>query len=181
MRILYLFFLISSLMFSQNKLTKSDVIGKWEVKVKVKQLLKEETKDLDMFEKMAVQLASGFAEDILDTADIYILFKKNNTATLTLNFLDYDEEEEVKWSIVGDEIVIDDSLNKKINIGSENNKWVLVDDLIFFKEKTQKINKNIFCRVRFSVLRVFEIEAGVSFDSLAQGLISGKSRGTLYL
>ncbi len=79
MRILYLFFLISSLMFSQNKLTKSDVMGKWEVKVKVKQLLKEETKDLDMFEKMAVQLASGFAEDILDTADIYILFKNKVT------------------------------------------------------------------------------------------------------
>ena len=146
MRILYLFFLISSLMFSQNKLTKSDIIGKWEVNVKVKQLLKEETKDLDMFEKMTVQLASGFAEDILDNADIYILFKKNNTATLTLNFLDYDEEEEVKWSIVGDEIVIDDSLNKKINLGSENNKWVLVDDIIFFKEKNQKLNKNIFLR-----------------------------------
>ena len=99
-----------------------------------------------MFEKMAVQLASGFAEDILDTADIYILFKKNNTATLTLNFFDYDEKEEVKWSIVGDEIVIDDSLNKKINIGSENNKWILVDGTIFFKEENKKINKNIFLR-----------------------------------
>ena len=146
MRILYLFFLISPLIFSQNKPTKTDIIGKWEIKVKVKQILKEETKDLDMFEKMAVQLASGFAEDILDTADIYILFKKNNTALLTLNFLDYDEQEEVKWSIVDDEIVIEDSLNKKINIGSENNKWVLIDDVIFFKEKTQKINKNIFLR-----------------------------------
>ena len=49
MRILYLFFLISSLMFSQNKLTKSDIIGKWEVKVKAKQLLKEETKDTNSF------------------------------------------------------------------------------------------------------------------------------------
>ena len=144
MRIPYLFFLIVSLTFSQNKLTKSDVIGKWEVKVKVKQLLKEETKDLDMFEKMAVQLASGFAEDVLETADIFILFKKNNKAILTLNFLDYEEEEEFKWSIVGDEIVIDESLNKKINIGSENNKWGLVDDIIFFKEKNQKLNKNIF-------------------------------------
>ena len=144
MRIPYLFFLIVSLTFSQNKLTKSDVIGKWEVKVKLKQLLKEETKDLDMFEKMAVQLASGFAEDVLETADIFILFKKNNKAILTLNFLDYEEEEEFKWSIVGDEIVIDESLNKKINIGSENNKWVLVDDIIFFKEKNQKLNKNIF-------------------------------------
>lgn len=146
MRVLYLFFLISSLMFSQNKLTKSDVIGKWEVKVKVKQLLKEETKDLDMFEKMAVQLASAFAEDILDTADIYILFKKNNTATLTLNSLNYKEEEEIKWSIVDNEIAIDDSLNKRINIGSENNRWVIEDDIIVLKEKNQNLYKNIFLR-----------------------------------
>ena len=146
MRILYLFFLISSLMFSQNNLTKSDIIGKWEVKVKVKQILKEETKDLDMLEKLALELASGFAEDIIDSADIYILFKEKDTAILTLNFLDYEEEEEIKWSIVNNEIVIDDSLNKKINIGSENNKWVLEDDIIFLKEKNQKLNKNIFLR-----------------------------------
>ena len=146
MRVLYLFFLISSLIFSQNNLTKSDIIGKWEVKVKVKQILKEETKDLDMLEKLALELASGFAEDIIDSADIYILFKEKDTATLTLNFLDYEEEEEIKWSIVNNEIVIDDSLNKKINIGSENNKWVLEDDIIFLKEKNQKLNKNIFLR-----------------------------------
>ena len=146
MRILYLFFLISSLIFSQNNLTKSDIIGKWEVKVKVKQLLKEETKDLDMLEKLALELASGFAEDIIDSADIYILFKEKDTAVLTVNFLDYEEEEEIKWSIVNNEIVIDDSLNKKINIGSDNNKWVLKDDIIFLKEKNQKLNKNIFLR-----------------------------------
>ena len=146
MRVLYLFFLISSLIFSQNNLTKSDIIGKWEVKVKVKQILKEETKDLDMLEKLALELASGFAEDIIDSADIYILFKEKDTAILTVNFLDYEEEEEIKWSIVNNEIVIDDSLNKKINIGSDNNKWVLKDDIIFLKEKNQKLNKNIFLR-----------------------------------
>ena len=146
MRILYLFFLISSLVFSQNKLTKSDIIGKWEVKVKVKQLLKEETKDFDMLEKLALELASGFAEDIIDSAEIYILFKEKDTAVLTVNFLDYEEEEEIKWSIENNEIVIDDSLNKKINIGSENNKWVLEDDILFLKEKNQKLNKNIFLR-----------------------------------
>tara|TARA_B100001939_G_scaffold71761_1_gene59971 strand:- start:116 stop:568 length:453 start_codon:yes stop_codon:yes gene_type:complete len=146
MRILYLSFLITSLIFSQNKLTKLDVIGKWEVKVKVKQLLKEETKDLDMFEKMAVQLASGFAEDIVDSADIYIIFKENDTATLIVNFLNYKEEEEIKWSIVDNEIAIDDSLNKRINIGSENNRWVLEDDIIVLKEKNQILYKNIFLR-----------------------------------
>ncbi len=146
MRIIYFFFLIFSISFSQNKITKSDIIGKWEVKVKVKQLLKEEIKNLDMLEKMAVELASGFAEDIIDSADMYVLFKKNNTALLTVDFLEYEEQEEIKWSIVDNEIVIDDSLNKKINIGSENNKWILEDDILFLKEKNQKINKNIFLR-----------------------------------
>lgn len=146
MRILYIFLLLSSIVFSQNNITELDVIGKWELKVKVKQLLKEETRNLDMLEKMAVELASGFAEDIIDTADIYVLFKRNNTATLTVDFLEYDEKEEIKWLIVDNEIVIDDSLNKKINIGSENNKWILEDDILFLKEKNQKINKNIFLR-----------------------------------
>ncbi len=146
MRILYLFLLISSIVFSQNNIKELDIIGKWELKIKVKQLLKEETKNLDMFEKMAVELASGFAEDIIDTADIYVLFKRNNTATLTVDFLEFDEKEEIKWSIVDNEIVIDDSLNKKINIGSENNKWILEDDILFLKEKNLKLNKNIFFR-----------------------------------
>ena len=146
MRILYIFRLLSSIVFSQNNITELDVIGKWELKVKVKQLLKEETRNLDMLEKMAVELASGFAEDVIDTADIYVLFKRNNTATLTVDFLEYDEKEEIKWLIVDNEVVIDDSLNKKINIGSENNKWVLEDDILFLKEKNQKINKNIFLR-----------------------------------
>ena len=146
MRILYIFLLLSSIVFSQNNITELDIIGKWELKVKVKQLLKEETRNLDMLEKMAVELASGFAEDVIDTADIYVLFKRNNTATLTVDFLEYDEKEEIKWLIVDNEIVIDDSLNKKINIGSENNKWVLEDDILFLKEKNQKINKNIFLR-----------------------------------
>ena len=146
MRILYIFLLLSSIVFSQNNITELDVIGKWELKVKVKQLLKEETRNLDMLEKMAVELASGFAEDIIDSADMYVLFKNNNTATLTLNFLDYDEQEEINWSIVDNEILIDDSLNKKINIGSENNRWILADDIIFLKEKNQKLNKNIFLR-----------------------------------
>lgn len=146
MRILYIFLLLPSIVFSQNNITELDVIGKWELKVKVKQLLKEETRNLDMLEKMAVELASGFAEDVIDTADIYVLFKRNNTATLTVDFLEYDEKEEIKWLIVDNEIVIDDSLNKKINIGSENNKWILEDDILFLKEKNQKINKNIFLR-----------------------------------
>ena len=149
MRIIYFFFLIFSILFSQNKITKSDIIGKWEVKVKVKQLLKEETKNLDMLEKMAVELASGLAEDIIDSADMYVLFKKNNTALLTVDFLEYEEQEEIKWSIVDNEILIDDSLNKKINIGSDNNKWVLKDGSIFLKEKSGKINQNIYLKKNF--------------------------------
>ena len=146
MRIIYCFLLVFSITFSQNKITKSDIVGKWELKIKIKELLKEETKKLDMLEKMAVELASGFAEDIIDSADMHVLFKKNNTATLTLNFLDYDEQEEINWSIVDNEILIDDSLNKKLNISLENNRWILEDDILLLKEKNEKLNKNIFLR-----------------------------------
>ena len=146
MRIFCFTLLIFSISFSQNEVKHSDIIGEWEINVKVKQLLKKETKKLDMLEKLAAELAIGLAEDIIDSADMYIQFKKDNIAILTLDFLDYQEEEQIKWMLINDEILIDDSLNKKINIGSENNKWVLVDDIIFFKEKNQKLNKNIFLR-----------------------------------
>ena len=40
-------------------------------------------------------------------------------------------------------------LNKKINIGSDNNKWVLKDGSIFLKEKSGKINQNIYLKKNF--------------------------------
>lgn len=146
MRILYFFIFLSSLAFTQNKLNESDIIGRWEIKIKVKELIKQETKGLDMLEKMAIQLASGFAEDIVDSVDKYIVFEKNNKAILTIDYNDFSEKEEIIWSInQNDEIIIDDSLNKKINIGSENNTWIYLDDMIFIKEQT-RINKNIFLK-----------------------------------
>lgn len=144
MKIFYFLIFIVSISFSQNEIKYSDIIGEWEIKIKVKQLLKEEIKELDMFEKMAAELASGFAEDILNSADMYIEFKRNDIAVLTFDFLDYQEEEEIKWKLIDDEILIDDSLNKKINLGSENNVWVLENGMIFLKEKNQELNKAVF-------------------------------------
>ena len=146
MKIFYFLIFIASISFSQNQIKHSDIIGEWEIKIKVKQLLKEEIKELDMFEKMAAELASGFAEDILNSAYMYIEFKRNDIAVLTFDFLDYQEEEEIKWKLIDDEILIDDSLNKKINLGSENNVWVLENGMIFLKEKNQVLNKAVFLR-----------------------------------
>ena len=39
-----------------------------------------------MFEKMAAELASGLAEDILNSADMYIEFKTNDIAVLKKTF-----------------------------------------------------------------------------------------------
>ena len=110
MKIFYFIIFIVSISFSQNEIKYSDMIGEWEIKIKVKQLLKEEIKELDMFEKMAAELASGFAEDILNSADMYIEFKRNDIAVLTFDFLDYQEEEEIK-SLYYDE---SDFLHKNI-------------------------------------------------------------------
>ncbi len=146
MRIFCFTLLIFSISFSQNEVKHSYIIGEWEINVKVKQLLKKETKKLDMLEKLAAELAIGLAEDIIDSADMYIQFKKDNIAILTLDFLDYQEEEQIKWMLINDEILIDDSLNKKINIGSENNTWVLENDLIYLKDKNDELNRGIFLK-----------------------------------
>ena len=146
MKFFYFLIFTVSISFSQNSIKQSDILGQWEIKIKVKQLLKEEIKELDMFEKMAAELASGFAEDILNSADMYIEFKRDDIAILTFDFLDFQEEEEIKWKLINDEILIDDSLNKKINLGSENNVWVLKNDMIFLKEKNRALNKAVFLR-----------------------------------
>ena len=133
--------------FSQNDINESDLIGKWEINIKVKKLIKEETKKLDMLEKLAAKLASELAEDIINDIDMYIIFNKKGKATVTIDFIDYAENEEINWSInQNNEIVIDDSLNKKINIGSGNNIWILEDNFIFLKENSNKMNRNIFLK-----------------------------------
>ena len=53
MKIFYFLIFIVSITFSQNEIKHSDIIGEWEIKIKVKQLLEEEIKKLDMFEKIA--------------------------------------------------------------------------------------------------------------------------------
>ena len=147
MRYVLILFLFTSMVFSQNDINESDLIGKWEINIKVKKLIKEETKKLDMLEKLAAKLASEFAEDIVNNIDMYIIFNKKGKATVTVDFIDYAENEEINWSInQNNEIVIDDSLNKKINIGSGNNIWILEDNFIFLKENSNKINRNIFLK-----------------------------------
>ena len=58
----------------------------------------------------------------------------------------FSNKEKVKYffSIIGDNI-----LNKKINLGSDNNKWVLKEGSIFLKEKNGKINQNIYLKKNF--------------------------------
>ena len=80
---------------------------------------------------------------------MFILFKQENKAILTLDYKSFSEQQEVGWSINENyEIEIDDSFNKKINIGSGNNKWILKDDAIFIKNKDE-INKNIILQKAF--------------------------------
>lgn len=147
MRYVLILFLFTSMAFSQKDINESDLIGKWEINIKVKKLIKEETKKLDMLEKLAAKLASEFAEDIVNNIDMYIIFNKKGKATVTVDFIDYAENEEINWSInQNNEIVIDDSLNKKINIGSGNNIWILEDNFIFLKENSNKMNRNIFLK-----------------------------------
>ena len=103
---------------------------------------------LDLF-KLYAESVTGSDTTPIELSRIlikFLYFKNANIIRKTFDFLDYQEEEEIKWKLIDDEILIDDSLNKKINLGSENNVWVLKNDMIFLKEKNRALNKAVFLR-----------------------------------
>ena len=53
MKFFYLIIFLFSISFFQNEIEESDVLGKWKIEIKVKQIVKEQTKELDFMQKMA--------------------------------------------------------------------------------------------------------------------------------
>ena len=74
MKIFYFLIFIVSISFSQNEIKHSDIIGEWEIKIKVKQLLKEEIKELDIDH---LQLSSNLLVLLYFRAEEIALCKEN--------------------------------------------------------------------------------------------------------
>ncbi len=109
--------------FAQSKVKEKDVLGTWELKVDIQQAIKEETKNMSLFEGMMARAFSGMAEEVMEEIDITFEFQKNNVAYLTVHTdLDEDETEVEKlyWEInERGQLIIDDIENDNVQVNND--------------------------------------------------------------
>ena len=123
-----LLFFTFNIFFASGQENNDSPIGKWKIDLDIKGILEENMNKLETYEKMVASLSSGLIIDFFKDLEMYILFKKENKAIFIIDSYIY-EEQEITWEYTKNgEIIIDDSIENKIKITSENSVWRLFDD-----------------------------------------------------
>jgi len=124
---LLLFFTLN-IFFASGQENNDSPIGKWMIDLDIKGILEENMNKLETYEKMVASLSSGLIVDFFKDLQMYIVFMNENKAIFIIDSYIY-EEQEITWEYTKNgEIIIDDSIENKIKITSENSVWRLFDD-----------------------------------------------------
>lgn len=143
-KVLVLLFTLN-IFFASGQEKKDSPIGKWKVDLDIKEILEENMNKLETYEKMVASLSSGLIVDFFKDLQMYIVFMNENKAIFIIDSYIY-EEQEITWEYTKNgEIIIDDSIENKIKITSENSVWRIFDDEIKLIEDGV-INDNIILK-----------------------------------
>lgn len=108
---------------AQQRVKERDVLGSWELKVDIQQAIKEETKNMSLFEGMMARAFSGLAEEVMEEIDITFEFQKNHVAYLTVHSdLEEDETkvEKLYWTINDKgQLIIEDIENDNVKFDND--------------------------------------------------------------
>tara|TARA_B100001173_G_scaffold165126_1_gene142893 strand:+ start:670 stop:1128 length:459 start_codon:yes stop_codon:yes gene_type:complete len=141
-------FLILSLTFISNIQCqdnyRTNLIGKWEFKLDVKDVIKN-SNELSGLEKLAARAFSGAIEKALDKTQILFDFKENNTAAIIVitdstkqNRVVFSWEINEKGNLILDEI----SEQSQVRLG-DTAYWIFDDDKLVPYDKKENINKGM--------------------------------------
>ena len=123
-----LLFFTFNIFFASGQENNDSPIGKWKIDLDIKGILEENMNNLETYEKMVASLSSGLIVDFFKDLQMYIVFMNENKAIFIIDSYLY-EEQEITWEYTKNgEIIIDDSIENKIKITSENSVWRLFDD-----------------------------------------------------
>tara|TARA_B100001769_G_C21880339_1_gene476072 strand:- start:285 stop:734 length:450 start_codon:yes stop_codon:yes gene_type:complete len=123
-----LLFFTFNIFFASGQENNDSPIGKWKIDLDIKGILQENMNKLETYEKMVASLSSGLIVDFFKDLQMYIVFMNENKAIFIIDSYIY-EEQEITWEYTKNgEIIIDDSIENKIKITSENSVWRLFDD-----------------------------------------------------
>ena len=143
-KVLVLLFILN-IFFASGQEKKDSPIGKWKIDLDIKEILEEDMNKLETYEKMVASLSSGLIVDFFKDLQMYIVFMNENKAIFIIDSYIY-EEQEITWEYTKNgEIIIDDSIENKIKITSENSVWRLYDDEMKLIEDGE-INDNIILK-----------------------------------
>jgi len=124
------------------------ILGKWKINLDIEKILDQNINKLETYEKMVASVSSGLIIEFFKDLEMYILFKKENKAIFIIDSYIY-EEQEIAWEYTKNgEITIDDSIENKIKITSENSVWRIYDDEIKLIEDGE-INDSIVLKKVF--------------------------------
>lgn len=140
--LLSLLFVTSFSSFSMYK--EKDIYGKWKLEVDINEKLKEESEELNLFERMVVGGVSGMVNWVWDKIDITFEFKRNNELLVIVKVEDEETEvEELTWNMENGKIYIDDIDNPKVNIDNEG-YWMLVKGKLLPYDDNDDLQESIY-------------------------------------
>ena len=121
-----------------------DIIGKWEFKIDVKDVIKN-SDEMSGLEKLAARAFSGAIEKALDKTQILFDFKENNTASIIV-ITDSTKQNRVvfSWEINenGNLILDEISEQSQVRLG-DTEYWIFDDDKLVPYDINENINKGM--------------------------------------
>tara|TARA_X000000368_G_scaffold129246_1_gene101625 strand:+ start:214 stop:672 length:459 start_codon:yes stop_codon:yes gene_type:complete len=141
-------FLILSLIFISNIQSqenyRTNLIGKWEFKLDVKDVIKN-SNELSGLEKLAARAFSGAIEKALDKTQILFDFKKDNTAAITVITSERTQSRVVfSWEINEKDYLILDEISEQSEVRlGDTAYWKFDDDKLIPYDSEANINEGI--------------------------------------
>ena len=133
---------ISNIQSQENN--RNDLIGEWEFKIDVKDVIKN-SDDLNGFEKLAARAFFVIIEEALNKTQILIDFKKNNTAAIIITTGEKTESKVVfSWEIDQKGYLILDATYDQTEVQfGDTAYWVFDDDKLVPYDIKANINKGM--------------------------------------
>ncbi|PDH53122.1 MAG: hypothetical protein CNC90_03790 [Cryomorphaceae bacterium MED-G11] len=133
---------ISNIQSQENN--RSDLIGKWEFKIDVKDVIKN-SKELSAFEKIGARMVSGLIEKTLEKTQMIFDFKNDNTASITIITKEKTESKNIfKWELNNEGRLLLDSVSNQQDIEfGDTAYWIFEDDKLIPYDKKDDVNLGI--------------------------------------
>ena len=114
---------------AQTKVSEKDVWGTWRFHLKLNEVAKSDTADLNFLEKAVVGAVSGIVDTVMEQLDIQFNFKKSRELVVVVHEHETKKktEQSIEWFInAKGQLEISDLKNDKVNIDNDG-VWMMLN------------------------------------------------------